>query len=151
MLLFAGGGAGGSVLARGIATSHTFPILMLSRADDRTASSAFHIVVIATGVLKRPDPNSIPRSFYGTRLDAISNRHYAVDRGALVIAADNQNGLGGKLFNTLPRQELPSFVGAIPMCHHRNLYVLVDEHAAVDPFFDIDCPLPLQWLERTRR
>ncbi|EKG04543.1 hypothetical protein TCSYLVIO_004394 [Trypanosoma cruzi] len=107
-------------------------------------------LLIATGVLKRPDPNSIPRSFYGTRLDAISNRHYAVDRGALVIAADNQNGLGGKLFNTLPRQELPSFVGAIPMCHHRNLYVLVDEHAAVDPFFDIDCPLPLQWLEKNK-
>ncbi|EKF32774.1 hypothetical protein MOQ_003372 [Trypanosoma cruzi marinkellei] len=108
-------------------------------------------LLLATGMVKRPDPNNIPRSFYCTRLDAISNRHYAVYRGALVIAADNQKGFGGKMFNTLPRQELPSFVGAIPMYQHRNLYVLVDENAAVDPFFDIDCPVPLQWLEKNKR
>ncbi|RNE97452.1 hypothetical protein TraAM80_09304 [Trypanosoma rangeli] len=128
----------------------------LFQTPDSREQAAVHPAVpstsllLATGTVKRPDPNSIPRSFYHTRLDAISNRRYVVDHGALVIAADNRSGSGGKMFNTLPRQELASFVDAIPMCHQRNLYVLVDENAAVDPFFDIDCPIPFPWLKEKK-
>lgn len=37
---------------------------------------------------------------------------------------------------------LPAFIKAMPCAHSRNLYVLVDEVAPVDPFVDIDLALP---------
>ncbi|ORC93236.1 uncharacterized protein TM35_000011130 [Trypanosoma theileri] len=97
--------------------------------------------------IRRPDPMDIPRSFYSTRLDAIVQRRYAVNQGELVVASDNRSGSSGKMFNTIPRDELVSFIETIPFCHQRNLYVMVDENSAVDPFFDIDCCPPFDWME----
>ncbi|KAH9598849.1 hypothetical protein LSM04_002596 [Trypanosoma melophagium] len=101
----------------------------------------------AAVMIRRPDPMDIPRSFYSTRLDAIVQRRYEVNQGELLIASDNRSGSSGKMFNTISREELLSFVEAIPFCYHRNLYVMVDENSAVDPFFDIDCCPPFDWME----
>lgn len=38
-----------------------------------------------------------------------------------------------------PDSAVADFIATIPHRYRRNLYVLVDESAAVDPFFDIDC------------
>ncbi|KAG8345894.1 hypothetical protein ERJ75_001349700 [Trypanosoma vivax] len=100
-----------------------------------------------SGAARRPDPRDIPSSFYSTRREAVVRRNYEKNRGDLLIAADLRNGSSGKIFSTLPRAELPSFIGAIKPVHLRNLYVLVDEDAAVDPFFDIDCHLPFTWMD----
>ncbi|RNF22791.1 uncharacterized protein Tco025E_03106 [Trypanosoma conorhini] len=129
--------------------------MLFQPADSRAQATAHPTapstsLLLATRAVKRPDPAAIQSSFYGTRLDAILSRRYMVNHGSLVIAADNGSGSGGKMYNTLPRQELSSFIGAIPMCHQRNLYVLVDENAAVDPYFDIDCPVPFKWMRKNR-
>ncbi|KEG06423.1 hypothetical protein DQ04_13991010 [Trypanosoma grayi] len=117
----------------------------ISTRDNRTPPAASALAAAVT--IKRPEPNDIPASFYATRVDAISQRQYEVNRGVLIIGADLRSGSSGKMFNKLSRHELSSFTGAIPFCHHRNLYTLVDENAAVDPFFDIDCHPPFDWIK----
>ncbi|SCU65727.1 PrimPol-like protein 2 [Trypanosoma equiperdum] len=93
-----------------------------------------------------PDPENIPYTFYSTRMEAIIRRSYQKDRGEVLIAADVRSGNSGKIFNTLRRREIASFVNAIPLVPQRNLYVMIDKDAAVDPFFDIDCSPPFEWL-----
>lgn len=110
-----------------------------------------------------PDPNDLMRSFYSTRAEALAARGYAANRGLVVVAIDRPSGSGSKQFNVISlfggplelhsgtsgapaprviyRSAIADFVQAIPRPPQRNLYVLVDEGAVVDPFFDIDFSL----------
>lgn len=114
-----------------------------------------------------PDPRRLRETFYGQRIDAIARRGYETNSRQVVVAIDRINGRGSKLFNVLPRyvtavtapvppspdtictfpltcsngdglSAVAAFIEAIPRAYQRNLYVLIDEGAAVDPFFDID-------------
>ncbi|EPY28042.1 hypothetical protein STCU_05330 [Strigomonas culicis] len=100
-----------------------------------------------------PDPRSLLPTFYPTRLEAIASRGYATNRGALVVGLDKPHGNSSKVFNVLSRDtaavdgvhaergSLPTvaaFVAGIAHPFERNLYVMIDEDAPVDPFFDID-------------
>lgn len=105
-------------------------------------------------VSRAPDPRALAESFYGSRLSAMRSCGYMPSGGLVVVAVDRRLGNGSKLFSVLPRvagdamvaasgaapaSALADFVAAIPQPCDRSLYVLVDEQAAVDPYFDIDC------------
>eukprot|EP00796_Vickermania_ingenoplastis_P006318 gene6318-4548_t len=115
---------------------------------------------------RRPNPLFLPESFYPTRTAAINGCGYLRQSGRLVIAADKlkpassqqqqqqqqQLGLGQKMFSVMSRGGLEPtdperlspvahFTASIPVPPQRNLYVLIDEAAPVDPFVDVDLAL----------
>lgn len=87
---------------------------------------------------KVPDPCALSDSFYSSRLAALRGRGYKPNSGLAVIAVDRRVGNGSKLFNVLSRDRVADFVSSIPRPYDRSLYVLLDEQAPLDPYFDID-------------
>jgi hypothetical protein len=56
----------------------------------------------------------------------------------VVIAVDKVGGGGAKIFNVVHRDDVMAFVSKIPDLIRRNAYVLVDDAAPCNPFFDVD-------------
>ncbi|CAD2216975.1 hypothetical protein ADEAN_000445300 [Angomonas deanei] len=126
----------------GCAAKTASPVMDVKSLMGSTVGGAAKILI--------PSPANIKGSFYASRVEAMTSRNYSTGGGQIVAGVDRKLANGSKLFNVFDRgmssdsgisvspNSVAHFTSSLKNDFDRNLYVLVDESAPVDPFFDID-------------